>query len=285
MPQAERISADDAFKEFRPFDPSQLPPEAETEEYREEYEGAPDPPQPQRFVLQLPSDLATASCWTVVQPTMEDPEKKPDPADASKILRVPSLHAFRDDNGKRAVLCFDNTTVLTIVGQARGGPGGRSYVGEALHTRISNVERNRARKTENPILVPAMLDLIRALYAEEVAANSIVLPRRGDNARAMELLRAKAGAIFTADWEWSGYCNPKRVAQVLVEGEIRDWVDPGTGAQIMGCGKRIYQKDWPRGADGFYQPRANCQNPDPKLNHQWAVLRAFGELRRFKPAK
>lgn len=268
-----KLNVAELGQQIRPLDPTVLPPDIEMEDIPDEYEGAPPPPQPQRFVLQLPADLS--NCWEILECKVQDPAKPNDPS-----AQIP-LSAFAGDDGKRVALRFDGTDVLQIVGQTAQKQAQRSYIGEPLYSRISFRERNRAKKNEPQVLVSDMIYLIKALYAAELEAGSVKLPRRGDNNAVVNLLVAAAGRRFSAEWEWSAYCNPKRQSQILINNELTDWVNPENGTQVMGCGTRMYNSSWPKDPTTWlYIERATCPNP----KHGYAVLRPFGELRRFKPA-
>ena len=212
--------------------PAEIPPE---------YSPAPPPPYPGRYHLRTPPSMA--AIYDEFEATIRrgDQEKT--------VTRVAAL--------------FDKDDPLTIV----NSPGG-NHNGEPLQTRISNAERNRAKRTDPPLLLSDGTYFLRALGEKP--------PANGDNAAFVTLMVKQANKEFMADWEWSGYCNPERQIYVDSEGALVPAVDEAN-QPLQGCGERYYLNQWPRGADGKYLERLTCKCG--------ASLRPFGALRNFSAVK
>jgi len=206
----------------------------------EEFSPAPPPPYPGDYRFRLPKDV-TAS-WAKRE--VEIVEGK------GKVERVE--------------LVFDSADPLVIV----NSPGGKTD-DEPYQCRISNVERNRARKGDPPIYVSDMTYLLRAL-------GSTAKPAK--NAEFVAEMNKYGGREFVAAIEWSARCNKDRQVYVEVAGEDGSTsLSPGIaedGSPVNGCGQAYYMNQWPRGEDGRYKERVTCACGN--------ILRPFGNPRNFR---
>lgn len=228
---------------------------------------------PGTYVLRLANNLN--GCWETIE--AKDKEKQP-------------LKQYEGDKGFRIRANFTDIDSLVIV----RGPT-PELEGLPFETRIDNRARvrnfNDVAKGQAPILVSDLDYLLRALGATQ-------RPGIGQNRQFMALLAGDprlnlpgfAGALFTADFEWSGYCNPEKVAKVWypadathTEPHIEEWIDNQTKQPRMGCGARTYQPDWPKVA-GKFSPTGICKGSKNKTGCGYAVIYPYGNLRNFKPA-
>jgi hypothetical protein len=172
--------------------------------------------------------------------------------------------------GERVVVIFDADTPLTIV-QSKD----KAHDGEAYRTRLNNVPRERGREK---ILVS---DLDYLLKAKGV---SLPAPKVRTNRDYLKGVVSLAGQQFGADQEFSYSCNPKRAARfrdadgtLVTEEDPSSTLDGDDAGLKAGCGNRYYQSDIPK-VDGVQPLEIDCTNPECG-----AVIRAFGNLRNFKP--
>lgn len=135
-----------------------------------------------------------------------------------------------------------------------------ALVGQVWYGSISNAERNRARKGEPERFVSDMTYLLKEGFGDPATPKS--------NKEMIVALNKHAGEAFSADNEWSCFCNKDKVRFISSDGQAVEDPD-GT----KGCGKNYYQRDIPRDAEGYYQERFDCQCG--------ASLRAFQNLVRF----
>lgn len=233
---------------------------------------------PGTYVLRLGPNLN--GVWEMIE--AKDAEKQP-------------LKQFEGDKGIRVRATFTDIDSLVIV----RGPT-PDLEGLPFETRIDNRARirnyNDVAKGAAPILVSDLEYLLRALGATQ-------RPGVGQNRQFMALLAGDprlnlpgfANACFTADFEWSGYCNPTKTARVLypadianggthAEPHVEDWIDAQTKQPRMGCGARTYQADWPKLPGGKFSPTGVCKGSKKKAGCGYAIIYPYGNLRNFKPA-
>lgn len=213
--------------------------EIDFENIPEEFSAAPPPPAPGTYRFKLPAKDRLSLCFETFD--SKDAQGNPGPQCVS--------------------VNFDSEDPLVIT-------QGKEKVGEGFTTKINNRPRNRARKGEPEFLVSDGQYLLLALDKTARVANY-------DNKNFIAKLVAQGGKEFTADLEWSTYCNDQK--QIYVEGEggaLQPGVQDDAGTPVMGCGTRYYQKDWPRDENGAFKPRLACACG--------ASLRPFGNLRNFK---
>jgi hypothetical protein len=179
--------------------------------------------QPGDFLFRLPKNLAEA--WA--EPFMAD------------------VGGTKDE---RVAVQFDDEHPLTIV--KKHPSVAEDAVGQTLRMRISNAERNRAKKGEPQALVSDMYYLVFESFSAEVNGSK---PK--DNLEWMALLSGLAGKEFVGSLTWSTYCNKEKVRYIGSEENDGGIVDP---SGLTGCGARYYQKDIPKGAGGEYLERFIC---------------------------
>jgi hypothetical protein len=196
--------------------------------------GAPLIP-PGRYGFELPKNLAEA--WDTFDTGVGDSQ--------AKVQRV-NVESDRDHP-------------ITLVKALRSTD--EPLVGEVWTGRISNAERNRARKGDPANYVSDMTYLLRESFED--------FGRYKTNREFINALNAHAGKRFAADNEWSANCASNRVRYIEVDG--RPIEDPD---KKFGCGNRIYQNNLVRDAEGYYQERQTC----PKCG---ASIRCFQNLTRF----
>jgi hypothetical protein len=172
-----------------------------------------------------------------------------------------------NDYGERINVIFDASTPLVIVQSPA-----KTHDGEAYQTRLSNVPRARGKEK---ILVSDLDYLLKALGEPGKP--------KSNQAYAQAIIK-HAGQEFGADQEFSYSCNPKRAARFRMDdgtlGTVEDPSSPLEGDDAglkAGCGARYYQNDVPK-VDGLQPLEITCSNPECG-----AVVRAFGNLRNFKP--
>lgn len=200
---------------------------------------------------------------------------KPNLAQARYIFVLPAnvaeLVTVREnvDLGDRVVYDFSSEGLAAY-------NGARDYVGQWFG-RISGVPRNKAKTGEPKRLVSEVTYLLGAFGA---VAKPITLKPLGvtewvmaDSQKALhELVVAHAGQQFSANNEWSAYCNPKKT-RYINDGAGGSAEDP---SGQKGCGNSVYSRDIPRDAAGVAQDRFYCKCG--------AALLAFQNLANFGPA-
>lgn len=174
---------------------------------------------------------------------------------------------------------FDAEFPLTIV----QSPNGTDHTGEAYQTTLSNVPRLRNKKEQ---LYVSDLDYLLKAKEQELKAAGTMLPpaRQRTNLHYLKALQSLAEATFGADQEFSYSCNPKRAARWRAEDgslvtqpdETSELTGDDAGLKA-GCGQRYYQNDVAK-VDGQQPLEITCSNPECG-----AVIRAFGNLRTFRP--
>lgn len=184
-----------------------------------------------------------------------------------------------DDYGERVKVIFDAEFPLIIV----QSPNGTDHTGETYQTTLTNVPRLRSKKDQ--LYVSDMDYLLKA--KEEVLkqkGTALPAPKQRTNLSYLKALASLAGEQFGADQEFSYSCNPRRAARWRLEdGSLGTQPDEastleGDDAGLKaGCGQRYYQNDIEK-VDGQYPLEITCSNPECG-----AVVRAFGNLRRFTP--
>jgi hypothetical protein len=194
--------------------------------------------QPGDFLLELPKNIATA--WTAFDCTVDEKQVQ------------------------RVACQFDGEHPLTIVGSRDP-----RLVGEWLQLRVSNAERNRARKGDPKALVSDMLYLLREGLGADVRPKS--------NREWIKAMNENAGAQFVASLTWSSYCNDRQTR--YIEDENGQSVEDPDGTK--GCGARYYQRDIPKDELGNYVERFACTGKRDGFECG-ASLRAFGNLERFR---
>lgn len=217
-----------------------------------------------------------------------DPEQIPEQASGFSKLPPPRRYTFRtpdnlpsawerfdygDPPKEGITLRFDADHPLTISADPAG-----EHVGDSVRTSISdlvylvNEKGRRVKKGESGIAVSDLLYYAKAL--------GVALDKNAKNSTKVQALNATAGKEFSADWEWSAFCNPKRD----IYGEDGKVIEG-----VKGCGKRHYSDSF-KGKDG-YNDRLICDGqvesstqPGTKESCN-ASIRAFGNLTRFGPAQ
>jgi len=222
----------------------QVAPDAIPDEF-----GPASPPfYPGQYRFKLPPNLT--QCWEKIEVKVND-------------------QGVVDRNGtktaERVSLVLDSADPLVIEAPA-------DFAGQAFNTtRITNVERNRARKNEPPVYVSDLTYLLRALGSTN--------PVPKNNAETYAEVCKFAGHSFGATVEYQASCNPNRDAQVATFREDGTFeLSPLTndeGVPQKGCGNRYYMGDWPKDQDGNYLDRRVCECG--------ASLRAFNQIRTFTP--
>lgn len=177
------------------------------------------------------------------------------------------------ERGPRLNVLFQDASGLVIV----QSPGGTKD-GEMFETRISAAERNRARRGEAEQLVSDLDYLLR----DGLKATT----RPATNLQYAQALIANAGKEFTADVEWSWYCNKKN--------DIR--VDDGAGGSTVVEGQKGCEARYYMGGNNGIQKTLSDPN-DPKSALIWpervvcsgkdgvpcgALIRAYANLRNFR---
>jgi hypothetical protein len=186
------------------------------------------------------------------------------------------------DKGPRLVVKFEGASALTIVGSPSNLRNGESF-----EWNVSNQEFNRARQGEPDQLASDLDFLLR---------DGFKIPKRpATNLAFAQALIALSGKEFTADNEWTWYCNSKRdIYQQNSEG----------GSQVVegvkGCGSKYYQAR--PGGSSTSGVQKSPQDPSKPVAVDnplvWperivcsgkdgipcgAVVRAFPNLRNFRP--
>lgn len=198
--------------------------------------------QPGDYLFSLPLNIASA--WTAFDTTV----------DGKSVQRV--------------AVQFDSEHPLTVVGAKDS-----KLLGEWLQLRISNAERNRARKGDPPAFVSDMLYLLREAFGFTGK------PER--NRDWIAALNGFADKQFVAALTWSSFCNDQKTRYIE---------DPETGQavedpdKVKGCGARYYQRDIPKTEEGTLFERFACTQPRDGYECG-ASLRAFGNLERFRKAE
>lgn len=205
---------------------------------------APMAPQvpPGRYEWELPASLE--GLWETFDANIMDPKTSETALEQRVALQFTSEHPL-------------------VVVSARD----RNWIGALYQGRISNAERNRARRGDPPQLASDMDFLLRDSLKHPDK------PRRGDNMGYINAVNKYGRRRFSANSEWSAYCSadPKKPRYVLDElGQSVE--DPD---HTPGCGTRYYQGDIPKAADGSYSERLTCTCG--------ASLRCFANLTNFGP--
>lgn len=202
----------------------------------------PDPPPPGTYRFKLPTKLD--DIW---EPFEKTTGKNP---------------------GQRIAAVLDESHPLTIIQSPKGEKNG-----EPFQTRISNAERKRGRADD--ATAPEVSDM-DYLFKD---AFSLAAKPPTNVAYATEFMK-HGGQEFTADIEWSWYCNDKK--------DIRVDSGTGTGATTVvegqkGCGQRYYQKDIDKVPSNPDDPNSPKVFPLKITCGQCAAtLRAFPNLVRFR---
>jgi hypothetical protein len=186
----------------------------------------------------------------------------------------PVFDTITTQKGARLNLKFEGAFALTIIQSS-----GNAHNGEAFEWRLSNQEFNRSRKGEPDIFVSDMDYILRDVLKQEKRPATNV-------AYGQAMIKAFSGAEFTADEEFTWFCNPKN--------DIR--VDDGQGGTTVvegtkGCESRYYQG----GKNGVQKVHADENDPASPLVYPeritcngkdgvpcGAVIRAFPRLRNFR---
>ncbi len=200
----------------------------------------PDPPQPGAYRFKIPTKVD--DIW---EPFDKTTGKNP---------------------GQRIAAVFDESHPLTIVQSPKGEKNG-----EPFQCRINNAERKRGKKDDPTAPEVSDMDyLLRDAFGVTAKPPTNV-------AYAQEFMK-HGGQEFSADIEWSWFCNDNK--------DIR--VDNGQGGTqtvegTKGCGTRYYQKD-------IEKVPANPEDPNSAkvfplritCGQCNAQLRAFPNLTRFR---
>lgn len=149
------------------------------------------------------------------------------------------------------------------------------HVGQ-WYGRISAIPRNRA-KTGDPKRLVSDLTYVAGAFGHQAKAvtlkpSGVVEFIAADTQKALhEIIVSHAEQYFSANNEWSGFCNPKNT-RYISDGAGGSAEDPdGT----KGCGTNVYSRDIPR-VNGEAQQKFPC----PKCG---AVLLAYQNLGNFQP--
>lgn len=199
-------------------------------------------------------------------------------------FKLPLLTAALDiwdtrdtDKGPRLVVKFEGASALTIVQSP-----GAAHNGEAFEWNVSNQEFNRARQGEPEQFASDLDFLLRDAF--KIAKKPI------SNLQYAQALIALSQKEFTADNEWTWYCNKNRDIYVVgadgnstvVEGQ------KGCGAKYYQGGKNGIQK-WPKDPSKpasddnplVWPERVTCGGKDGIPCG--ANVRAFPNLRNYRP--
>jgi hypothetical protein len=221
---------------------------------------------PGTYKFKIPSNIASA--WTSFM--MNERDKKGElvyeEVDGKKVVK----------QSARVAVQFDEEHPLEVVDCAD-----KTKVGQAYYGRVSNAERNRARKNEARFEVPDMIYLLQALGFRGKIAN-------GANRQFIEELNKKAGHTFVADVEWSAYSNENSVRYIrpIVGTEVDHEQSIEDPSGKFGDGKRWYMKNIPKDAEGKFCETWSRDTGEVDLSglHIFEALRAFPNLTRFRPA-
>lgn len=227
--------------------------------------------------------------------TLVDYEKVPEQRGEYKPLIQPGDYLFRlpknldlawaepfeanvGDKGKfeRIAVQFDAEHPLTVVGAPPAVKAANpAIIGETVKTRVSNAERNRARKGD-----PAAY--VSDLYYLLVEGLGFV-GKPSENMDWILSLNAYAGKEFVAALAWSSFCN-KDKPRYIDDGSGGTTEDP---EKQKGCGSRYYQSALPKDESGLYLERFTCGGKvqiDGGAVDCGASLRCFPGLERFRTA-
>ena len=178
------------------------------------------------------------------------------------------------DKGVRLLVNFEGASALTIVQSPQG-----KHDGESFEWSVSNQEFNRARQGEPEQLASDLDFLLRDAFK--------IQKRPVSNLGFAQALIALSGKEFTADNEWTWYCNKNRNIYVLDGAGASREVDGQKG-----CGAKYYQG----GRTGVEKVLSDPN--DPKSPQVWperiicggkdgipcgAAVRAYPNLRNFRP--
>lgn len=178
------------------------------------------------------------------------------------------------EKGPRLVVKFEGAAALLIV----QSPGGK-HDGESFEWNVSNQEFNRAKQGEPEQFASDLDFLLRDGFN--------IKKRPPSNLGFAQALIALSGKEFTADDEWTWYCNKNRDIYIL---------DSTGNSRVVegqkGCGAKYYQG----GRTGVQKVLSDPA--DPKSAQVWperiicggkdgipcgAAVRAFPNLRNFRP--
>ena len=180
--------------------------------------------------------------------------------------------------GERVAVVFDADAPLVIT-QSKG----KAHNGEDYTTRLNNVPRPRGKEG---ILVSDLDYLLKAL--------GVALPpaKTRTNLDYVKAVVSIAGKEFSAEQEFSYRCDPRRAARFYADDGSLTTIDETRSAEDLaalgleplngddaglqgGCGKRYYQSAVPK-IEGQQPTEISCTVCG-------ATIRAFGNLRAFKP--
>lgn len=183
---------------------------------------------------------------------------EPDKADPSKM--VPKVV-------QRLRVKFDKDNPLIVVGKSPEDPNN----GMPVATTISNVPRNRAKKTEPKNEVADLTYLIRTSLQDNVSPLS--KPKEW-----LAAILKTAGKVFRAEHGLTAHCQDNKVRYVNDANDPtgRGSIEDPTGA--FGCGQRHYTKDFRLSAaeGGGFSDIVYCKKCHAKL-------RGFFQFERFLP--
>lgn len=199
-------------------------------------------------------------------------------------FRLPKLTVDMDvwdqrqtERGARLVVKMTDTAALLVV----QSPGG-AHDGETYNWTVSNQEFNRARRGEPEQMASDLDFLFRDAFK--------IAKRPQNNPGYAQQLMALAGKEFTADVEWSWYCNDEKNIRVP------DGQGGYTEIEQKGCGTKFFQG----GKNGVQKAPADPSQPvGPNNPLVWperigpcpgkdgvpcgASIRAFPNLRNLRP--
>jgi hypothetical protein len=178
---------------------------------------------------------------------------------------------------ERIAVQFDAEHPLAVIGApAALKAANPSVIGETVRCRISNAERNRARKGDPAAYVS---DMYYFLF-EGMAFDG---KKPADNMEWITAVNAQAGKEFVAALTWSSFCSVDKV-RYIDDGQGGTTEDPD---KQRGCGARYYQSGLPRDEAGLYLERFTCSGKkqiEGGVVDCGASLRCFPNLERFRPA-
>lgn len=175
-------------------------------------------------------------------------------------------HTNGNPPGVRLRAKFGSASPLTIIQSPQG-----KYNGDPFETSVTNAERRRGKREDTT--APWICDMD---YINRDVWGLRGKPTGGNVGYAQEFMK-HANSEFSADIEWSWYCNDRKNV----------WVDNGQGGTTevegkLGCGTNYYQKDVQKvlsdpmdlNSPPVFPLRIQCQCG--------AMVRAFANLVRFR---
>jgi hypothetical protein len=190
------------------------------------------------YVFALPPLSALKGCFDVIE----------NPKELDQPVKQRLAYVFKED------------AALTVVQAPRslGEDRVKEFVGRQLRQRITNVARRRGKRDDPNAKSASDADYLLGALGETT------LPARGDNAAYGKALLKYPSKHFGADIEYGWQCRDDKPIKVESEpdaaGNTQLITLDGTEGQAeqKGCGKRFYQNDVPKDADGSIPNRILC---------------------------